>query len=366
MADRVEWVTDLRRFAALRDEWDQIARGPFECHAWYSAWWSAFSGRRRLAICTLWDGEELAAVLPLCRSRARLESMTNVHSPVFKPLSRDPATAAAILDAALAAGPGVLRLAPLPNGEGALGVVLEACERARRLVRVEPQEVSPITDTSGDFSSYREERRREWREIERRGRKLAREHRLEARLVEPPDDLDTELVRGFEVEASGWKGRGGTAITSSASTRLFYWSLARAFHARGELVLSTLAVEGRPIAFDLAILQERRYWLLKTGFDESFRALAPGLVMRRLVIERCFERGLAAHEFLGDAMDWKRPFATSQRAHVRVLAYRRRPGALGRYAIRGLPRQRVAGLYERLRHGGARTGARPRTNTSSD
>lgn len=219
---------------------------------------------------------------------------------------------------------------------------------ARRLIVVEPEHVSPFTDTSGDFSTYRDEHR-SLRELERRGRKLTRDHDPEVRTIERSEDLEGELARGLEVEGSGWKGRQGTAILSSEDTRSFYWSVARAFHDTGELVVSSIALEGRVIAFDLALLHGNRYYLVKTGYDERFRSLAPGLVLRHHVLERCFELGLASHEFLGDALPWKLPFATGEHHHAQVLAFSRRPDALLRYVRRRLPRERLGAVYRRLR-----------------
>jgi len=352
MTGRVEWVTDRARFGELREGWDRLARGPFQRHAWYEAWWSSFSSGRRLAICTVWRTGELVAVLPLCRHGLRLEAMTNVHSPVFEVLARDPAATTEVLDAALAAPGGELRLSPLPREGPTLERSLDACGRARRLVTLEPQHVSPITDTTGDFATYREPRKHAWREIERRSRRLAREHTPEILLVEPPTDLERALSRGIALEASGWKGKEGTAIASHEDTRTFYASIARAFHASGELTLSSIAVDGRLVAFDLALLEGNRYWLLKTAYDEAFRSLAPGLVLRRHVIERCFELGLSAHEFLGHTMDWKRPFASDERAHVRLLAYRRRPDGLIGYGVRRYARPMAVRAYRRVRPGG--------------
>ena len=54
------------------------------------------------------------------------------------------------------------------------------------------------------------------------------------------------------------------------------------------------------MALDLSLLHNDRLWLLKTGFDESYRRLVPGLVLRLSIIERSFELGLSGHELLGD------------------------------------------------------------------
>src|SRR6185369_5086932 len=97
------------------------------------------------------------------------------------------------------------------------------------------------------------------------------------------------------------KGASGTAIISDPRTETFYREVASSFAERDELRLSRVVLDGHWAAFDLC--------LLKTGYDERFRRLAPGLVMRLSIIERCFELGLEAHELLGDDTEWKRKFA---------------------------------------------------------
>ena len=77
-----------------------------------------------------------------------------------------------------------------------------------------------------------------------------------------------------------------------------------------------------------------RLYLLKTGFDEAHRKLAPGLVLRLSVIERCFELGLASHELLGDRSEWKAKFATTERPHVVWTGYSRALQATRRWAYR--------------------------------
>jgi len=274
--------------------------------------------------------------------------MANVHSPVFEPLSKDPLA----LDSALAAAVGgcaAIALAPVPARAPVHDHFLAACHEAGRIVHLERRDTSPITDTAGDFAGYREPRKRSWREIERRRRRLHREHSPTVRLIERPEGLEAELVRGFELEASGWKGINRTAILSTEETRRFYTSVALAFRASGELVLSSIEVEGRMLAWDLALLEGGRYWLLKTAYDERYRSLAPGLVLRHQVIEHCFQRGLRAHEFLGGAMDWKLPFATAQREHVALFAYPKRPVGLLGYSYRRFARPPAARVYHLLR-----------------
>jgi len=68
-ADRVEWVGDERRLAALAPAWDRLSRErdqtPFTRHGWFSSWWKAFGAGRELSVCTAWRGGALVGVLPL-------------------------------------------------------------------------------------------------------------------------------------------------------------------------------------------------------------------------------------------------------------------------------------------------------------
>ena len=349
MTERIEWVTTRRRLDALRSQWDLLARGPFQRHGWFTAWWESFSASRKLAVCALWREEELVGVLPLCGRLGSLEVMANVHSPLFEPLSKDPTALDAVLRASVAGARGRLTLTPVPSDGPVFERCVAAAREAGRLVWIEPGEISPIADTTGEFATYREPRKRAWRELERRRRRLLREHSPTVRLIERPVDLEGELSRGFALEARGWKGRNGTAILSTEQTRRFYTAAAHTFHASGEFVVSSIEVDGCLLAWDLAILEGDRYWLLKTAYDERHRSLAPGLVLRHQVIERCFQRGLRAHEFLGGAMDWKLSFATGQRAHAAIRAYRRRPPSVLSYLYRRFARPPTARAYHRLR-----------------
>jgi CelD/BcsL family acetyltransferase involved in cellulose biosynthesis len=337
-ATTIEWVTDDGRFEALAEEWNSLLgtdSTPFDCPEWHSAWWSAFGAGSELRICVARRDGELVAVLPLHTDTGGMAALASVHTPLFRPLAADAEALDAVLAAALADGRRGLELFALPTAGPALDAVRrQAAELGMRRL-AEPIHVSPKIDTSGDFDAWRAASKPRWgAPIERFRRKMARDHDASFTIVEPPDDLDRQLDRGFAVEASGWKGRNGTAIVSSPDTARFYRDVAHRFAARGELRLSSIELDGELAAFDLTLLHANRLYLLKTGFDERFRKLAPGLVMRLSIVERCFELGLAEHDLLGDDSEWKRKFATGERAHTAFRAFGRGPVGHGRYLYR--------------------------------
>ncbi len=346
----VEWITDEARFAELASAWDALlpddAR-PFDLHCWYWAWWRAFAGSGELAICTTWRGDELEGICPLIRRGNHLSALANSHSPVFRPLASNPAAMDELVAAVTQAARASLVLHSLPSEDPSVKALGEATARASMLRCLEPVHTSPIVETDGDFDAWRAASKPRWgAPLERFRRKMGRDHEARFEVLEQPRDLEAELDIGFAVEASGWKGRAGTAILSTPETEQFYRGLARAFHERGALLLTRIVLDDTVAAFDLCVLRNNRLYLLKTGYDERFSKLAPGLVLRLCTIERCFELGYEAHELLGEDSEWKLKFATTERRHLDLRAYRRTPLGGGRYAYRAMVRPRLKRAYQ--------------------
>lgn len=333
-SDRVQWLEDATEFAALGSEWEELADDdPFMSLTWLEAWRQSFAADRPLSVCLVWRADRLVASLPLIARGKTLEPMANDHSPSFGPLAVDAPALETLMSATLQRTP-MLRLSALPRSSP---LVQHDSEHWRALSA--PAAFAPAVATDGSFEDWRAGSKPRWgAPLERFRRKMRRDHVADERIVERPDDLDAELAEGFAVEASGWKGRAGSAVLSSPETGAFYGRIAERFHTLGQLRLSAVRLDGDLVAFDLCLLRAERLYLLKTGFDERFRQLAPGLVLRLLTIERCFELGLRSHELLADRSEWKAKFATSERELVAWTAYGPRLAARWRYLNRRLRR----------------------------
>ncbi len=360
MRETVEWITALERFEQLSARWDRLAereRTPFALHAWMSAWWDAFAAGRRLQICALWREDELVGVFPACAGRGRWEAMANGETEAFRPLARDGPALVRLVETVVEAAPSQLILPALSPQEPALGALESASSYAGRWTVVEPQSPSVIADTGGELAEYVSRINKErWAAVQRRRRKLEREHQPTFRCVEEPYDSARQLQQYLEIEASGWKGRRGTAILCSPAMERFYRSIARSFEVAGALRFSEIAIKERPIAFELQLQHAGRLFVLKRGYDERYRRLGPGMVLQGAVIVRCFELGLEAYEFLGEDEPHKRRFATSERTHCTLRSYQRRPVSGARY----LYRRRVRPVLKRVyRYGLRRFGKRP-------
>ena len=353
---QVDWIDDDRDFADLAPEWDELAaadefRLPFDLHCWYTAIWeSFFRDRDELAICTVRRDGDLAAVFPLVRRGRRLYALANIHSCVFRPLAADDEAAAALLAAVMAEDSTGLGMMGVPTACEWPARLEAAAQAAARKAVIEDSYSSPYVEISGDLEDWRKANKKRWKApLEKKRRKIERDHEAESRVVVAPGDLEAELEDGLRVEASGWKGQNGTAILSDPDTATFYRTVARAFAARGELRFSRIALDGQTIAFDIGILHDGRLHSLKVGYDESRKSLAPALVMRLSMIERCFELGLKTHELLGDDAPWKAQFSSGARDHIRFFAYGRGLSAGTMYAYRTKMRPLLQRGYRRVR-----------------
>jgi CelD/BcsL family acetyltransferase involved in cellulose biosynthesis len=351
VSDAIEWISEPARFDAIAREWDALAGPagyPFVSHAWLAAWWHAFSNGRHLLICTTRRDGQLAAALPLWRRGSLVSALANAHTPTFTPIAVDDTAMAAVVDEVVAARFPSLVIGPLPADDAAVGLIVASLRQHRRHTWVQPAHASPVVDVDGDADAYRRRLPRATRrELDRLRRKLEREHSVSFRPLAEPRDPASELETALELERSGWKGRRGTAILSSAEASAFYREVALRLAAQGSFRLSTLAAGNRVIAFDLAIVAGGAAWLPKGGYDESFSRYAPGLLLLVAGIERAHELGLARVELLGASERYKLKFASRVRRHVIVHSHSWLPVPMARAVWARVGRPTARAVYRR-------------------
>ncbi|WP_162815939.1 GNAT family N-acetyltransferase [Microvirga aerophila] len=98
------------------------------------------------------------------------------------------------------------------------------------------------------------------------------------------------LAEFLALEASGWKGRMGTAIRNDPHMVAFYSSLVRHFAAKGRLEWHAIRVEGRLVAAQIAFRCGAALMLPKYAYDEDFAECMPGHLLMEEVIREAFSR----------------------------------------------------------------------------
>ena len=130
------------------------------------------------------------------------------------------------------------------------------------------------------------------------------------------------------LEASGWKGRRGTAIARSER----WWASTGAGSGRRPAAVPSPSgpspSTGVPWPCTSGWCTARRYYLPKTAYDEALGSVSPGQLLHGEVLAECRARGLEELDFLGPDMEWKRDWGPEHRPHDWLYLYR--PSLAGR------------------------------------
>ena len=131
----------------------------------------------------------------------------------------------------------------------------------------------------GISTRHRKELRRQWKRLSEQGRPAF----LELGAHEDPAPwLDAFL----QLEASGWKGRAGTALRAAGGDAGFFRQVAALAHQQGRLHMLSLALDGRPIAMQCNFLAGEGAFAFKVAFDETYASASPGLQLELHALER--------------------------------------------------------------------------------
>jgi hypothetical protein len=99
------------------------------------------------------------------------------------------------------------------------------------------------------------------------------------------------LAAAFQVlmatEASGWKGRAGTALLYQPRGQAFYAALAATLRTPDCCEIHSLHADGRCIAAAFCVRTGSTYALLKTAYDEAYAHLSPGKLLFAHIMELC-------------------------------------------------------------------------------
>jgi CelD/BcsL family acetyltransferase involved in cellulose biosynthesis len=364
----VEMVEGREAFQALEKEWNAaLSRGPRDepmlRHEWLRAWIENFAPGAPLRTFLARAGRELHAAMPLLETKERnadtcflpLTTWATPHNDHSLRggilLGRRGTEALPLLWDKLAGLPGWdrLRVRDLPHGapEWKLRDLAESAgfpcglwtslrSPYLTLPAIEPPVAVVDAKKPGSrqpaaasrYEKVESSLDAKFRQnLRRRRRRLAEQGAVSYALVPGKDakELDCALADFFVIEASGWKGRGGTAIAQRPELVGFYAQMARDAAKRGALALGFLELAGRRIAGHLSVVHAGRHYLLKLGYDESFHEHSPGQQLTSEMIRDACQRGLSEFDFLGPCMDWKLDWEPALRTHTWLTIFRPTP-----------------------------------------
>lgn len=318
----------IERHDKLRDiaaEWEALddATGapPFVRPGWIAAWMDAF-GRGWIVFLAVRRGGRFVAVVPLLAERGLVGSPTNSHTPVFGVLALDRDAATELAEAVLALGAHRVDLSFLDLDDEGFAAWRAAAARRGHHTLAWVVARAPYVSIDGEWADYRASLSRKFRkELGRLTRRLEDSGRVEFVVDEGSLRWSELLEEGLRIEGSGWKEQAGTAILSRADTARFYRNVAAWAAGRGWLRLMFLRLDGRAVAFDLALEADAVAQVLKGGFDPAMRQLGPGTVLTERSLQRAFDLGLTSYELHGTDDAYKLRWTSTARARARTQVF---------------------------------------------
>ncbi len=284
--------------AEQRARWMELASEAAEANAFYApdmlgAALDHLGGDAGVRLIETWDGDLVIGLLPVVirprHGRLPLSCVGNwMHEHCFfgAPIVRSGHEAAAwrgfltqLDDAPWARG--FLHLEGL-DAAGANAAAIEALcvdqRRGRREIHRYDRAMlrSELTAEVYWETHVRAKKRKELRRLQKR---LAEMGTVETRLLADRGDLARWCGDFLALEASGWKGRQGTALSSRPDHMAFFRAACAAAFDAGRLHMLRLDLDGRAIAMLANFRHGAGAFSFKIAFDEELGRFSPGVLI---------------------------------------------------------------------------------------
>jgi CelD/BcsL family acetyltransferase involved in cellulose biosynthesis len=117
------------------------------------------------------------------------------------------------------------------------------------------------------------------KELRRQRNRLAETGVLVSETVSKPAAVAAALGDFLALEASGWKGRAGTAARDDQAIRAFMEQAVIGLAQIGKARITRLTLDDRPIAALVTLQSGATAWCWKIAYDETFSRFSPGVLL---------------------------------------------------------------------------------------
>jgi CelD/BcsL family acetyltransferase involved in cellulose biosynthesis len=197
------------------------------------------------------------------------------------PLDRDMAerAAAGILRQARAAGAHALILRATSLDGAAMKAFAGVLGRIGLQPVVLQSHVRACLDATGDGDELLREAlgAKKLKELRRQRNRLAEHGAVHFDVARAPADIAVAVETFLTLEASGWKGQRGTALSQDDGDAAFIRRATMALAEVGQCEIVTLRAGDTPVASAVVLRHQDRAFYFKLGVDERFAKMSPGV-----------------------------------------------------------------------------------------
>lgn len=194
------------------------------------------------------------------------------------------------------------------------------------VVRTQDYIQTAWVDINGSFETYWEARGKNLKQNTRKQRNKLKTEGVETRIdcVTAAQDISKAIEDYGILESAGWKAADGTAVHPNNAQGRFYREMLENFCRIGQGRVYRYWFGEKLVAMDLCIHDDTVIVVLKTVYDESYKAVSPSTLMRQDQFQQIFEeRAFKRIEFYGKVMEWHTRWTDNARAlyHANVYSH---------------------------------------------
>ncbi|MFC4173802.1 GNAT family N-acetyltransferase [Microvirga sp. GCM10011540] len=145
-------------------------------------------------------------------------------------------------------------------------------------------------DVTGSFEAYMASLGKMRRNVRIGRKRLESRGRVSVEMRRGSDARTDFMPEFLALEASGWKGRNGTAMLNDPASAAFHTALVENFAAQGRLEWHMIRVDGRLVAAGIGVRCGSALMLPKYAFDEDFSDCMPGSLLTEEIFRDVFSR----------------------------------------------------------------------------
>ncbi|GGI23050.1 hypothetical protein GCM10010987_22440 [Bradyrhizobium guangdongense] len=275
--------------------WRALAQRAVEPNGYYlPAWELAVSASARgrtgasaLSVCG-GSSTRLIGLMPVVSLwqawKIPLPALVSAHpyGTLSSPLiDRDASVEAAtrLLQRARKAGAHALILRDVALDGAAMASLKEALGRDRLTSRVLSSYVRASLDATQDGDRLLQEAlgAKKLKELRRQRHRLEEHGAISFDVARKVDEIKPALETFLQLEASGWKGKRGTALLQDAGDAAFIRRAVPALAETAQCEIVTLHAGATPVAAGIVLRHQDRAFFFKLGIDERFARYSPGV-----------------------------------------------------------------------------------------
>lgn len=305
-------ITTLASLGREAAAWDDLSARAGDAHPFFGrhvmqAHLASGLASSDLRVVVVRGPERLEAVLPFRRSYDICGLGRSVLLPFVSPFITAsaplvaagpdrPAILTALVEGLAAASGGRAWRWPLLSVEAAPGQdLLAAMAEAGWDLGEVARFARPVLDRRADHAAFLAGHPHPSRlkDLRRRQRRLAEGGVVSLETVTQGPALARAVEIFLDVEAAGWKGTAGSAMACRTAHAAFARAVFRAEGGPVGVRADILSRDGTTLAVSLALVAGGTAYLLKTAYDETARAFAPGLVLEAEIVRALHADGFA-------------------------------------------------------------------------